>query len=200
MKDKEFNNKINELEKLYNTNGHQMVLNNMHKSIIKLNKLKNGNVKKKREIIKPTKDEKYDLVVLIILIIVGIFNLIWGDFNFSIYFAGLVWFFLSYACLFKAEKKSFGALYLFTIAGMGLMIGPRLINIFKSPIMSDNAGNGALTTIYICAILFIIACVASRIYCTNKKFKAYKYSILIIFLLYMIPFLVIEFLPFIFNL
>ena len=50
MKDKEFNNKINELEKLYNTNGHQMVLNNMHKSIIKLNKLKNGNVKKKREI------------------------------------------------------------------------------------------------------------------------------------------------------
>lgn len=200
MKDKEFNNKINELEKLYNTNGHQMVLNNMHKSIIKLNKLKNDNIKKKREIIKPTKDEKYDLVVLIILIIVGIFNLIWGDFNFSIYFAGLVWFFLSYACLFKAEKKSFGALYLFTIAGMGLMIGPRLINIFKSPIMSDNAGNGALTTIYICAILFIIACVASRIYCTNEKFKSYKYSILIIFLLYMIPFLVIEFLPFIFNL
>lgn len=200
MKDKEFNNKINELEKLYNTNGHQMVLNNMHKSIIKLNKLKNGNVKKKREIIKPTKDEKYDLVVLIILIIVGIFNLIWGDFNFSIYFAGLVWFFLSYACLFKAEKKSFGALYLFTIAGMGLMVGPRIINIFKSPVMSDNAGNGALTTIYICAILFIIACVASRIYCTNEKFKAYKYSILIIFLLYMIPFLVIEFLPFIFNL
>ena len=91
-------------------------------------------------------------------------------------------------------------LYLFTIAGMGLMIGPRLINIFKSPVMSDNAGNGALTTIYICAILFIIACVASRIYCTNEKFKAYKYSILIIFLLYMIPFLVIEFLPFIFNL
>lgn len=200
MKDKEFNNKINELEKLYNTNGHQMVLNNMHKSIIKLNKLKNGNVKKKREIIKPTKDEKYDLVVLIILIMVGIFNLIWGDFNFSIYFAGLVWFFLSYACLFKAEKKSFGALYLFTIAGMGLMVGPRIINIFKSPVMSDNAGNGALTTIYICAILFIIACVASRIYCTNEKFKAYKYSILIIFLLYMIPFLVIEFLPFIFNL
>lgn len=200
MKDKEFNNKINELEKLYNTNGHQMVLNNMHKSIIKLNKIKNGNVKKKREIIKPTKDEKYDLVVLIILIIVGIFNLIWGDFNFSIYFAGLVWFFLSYACLFKAEKKSFGALYLFTIAGMGLMVGPRIINIFKSPIMSDNAGNGALTTIYICAILFIIACVASRIYCTNEKFKSYKYSILIIFLLYMIPFLVIEFLPFIFNL
>lgn len=200
MKDKEFNNKINELEKLYNTNGHQMVLNNMHKSIIKLNKIKNGNVKKKREIIKPTKDEKYDLVVLIILIIVGIFNLIWGDFNFSIYFAGLVWFFLSYACLFKAEKKSFGALYLFTIAGMGLMIGPRLINIFKSPIMSDNAGNGALTTIYICAILFIIACVVSGIYCTNEKFKAYKYSILIIFLLYMVPFLVIEFLPFIFNL
>lgn len=200
MKDKEFNNKINELEKLYNTNGHQMVLNNMHKSIIKLNKLKNGNVKKKREIIKPTKDEKYDLVVLIILIMVGIFNLIWGDFNFSIYFAGLVWFFLSYACLFKAEKKSFGALYLFTIAGMGLMVGPRIINIFKSPVMSDNAGNGALTTIYICAILFIIACVASRIYCTNEKFKSYKYSILIIFLLYMIPFLVIEFLPFIFNL
>lgn len=200
MKDKEFNNKINELEKLYNTNGHQMVLNNMHKSIIKLNKLKNGNVKKKREIIKPTKDEKYDLVVLIILIIVGIFNLIWGDFNFSIYFAGLVWFFLSYACLFKAEKKSFGALYLFTIAGMGLMVGPRIINIFKSPIMSDNAGNGALNTIYICAILFIIACVVSGIYCTNEKFKAYKYSILIIFLLYMVPFLVIEFLPFIFNL
>lgn len=200
MKDKEFNNKINELEKLYNTNGHQMVLNNMHKSIIKLNKIKNGNVKKKREIVEPTKDEKYDLVVLIILIIVGIFNLIWGDFNFSIYFAGLVWFFLSYACLFKAEKKSFGALYLFIIAGMGLMVGPRIINIFKSPIMSDNAGNGVLTTIYICAILFIIACVASRIYCTNEKFKAYKYSILIIFLLYMIPFLVIEFLPFIFNL
>lgn len=200
MKDKEFNNKINELEKLYNTNGHQMVLNNMHKSIIKLNKIKNGNVKKKREIIKPTKDEKYDLVVLIILIIVGIFNLIWGDFNFSIYFAGLVWFFLSYACLFKAEKKSFGALYLFTIAGMGLMVGPRIINIFKSPIMSDNAGNGALNTIYICAILFIIACVVSGIYCTNEKFKAYKYSILIIFLLYMVPFLVIEFLPFIFNL
>ncbi len=200
MKDKEFNNKINELEKLYNTNGHQMVLNNMHKSIIKLNKIKNGNVKKKREIVEPTKDEKYDLVVLIILIIVGIFNLIWGDFNFSIYFAGLVWFFLSYACLFKAEKKSFGALYLFIIAGMGLMVGPRIINIFKSPIMSDNSGNGVLTTIYICAILFIIACVASRIYCTNEKFKAYKYSILIIFLLYMIPFLVIEFLPFIFNL
>lgn len=200
MKDKEFNNKINELEKLYNTNGHQMVLNNMHKSIIKLNKIKNGNVKKKREIVEPTKDEKYDLVVLIILIIVGIFNLIWGDFNFSIYFAGLVWFFLSYACLFKAEKKSFGALYLFIIAGMGLMVGPRIINIFKSPIMSDNAGNGALTTIYICAILFIIACVVSGIYCTNEKFKAFKYSILIIFLLYMVPFLVIEFLPFIFNL
>ena len=200
MEDKDFNDKINKLEKLYNTNGHQRVLNNMHKSIINLNKIKNGNVKKKREIIKPTKDEKYDLVVLIILIIVGIFNLIWGDFNFSIYFAGLVWFFLSYACLFKAEKKSFGALYLFIIAGMGLMVGPRIINIFKSPIMSDNAGNGVLTTIYICAILFIIACVASRIYCTNEKFKAYKYSILIIFLLYMIPFLVIEFLPFIFNL
>ncbi|UKI57679.1 MAG: hypothetical protein L6V81_10300 [Clostridium sp.] len=49
MKDKEFNNKINELEKLYNTNGHQRVLNNMHKSIIKLNKLKNGNVKKEKE-------------------------------------------------------------------------------------------------------------------------------------------------------
>ena len=83
---------------------------------------------------------------------------------------------------------------------MGLMVGPRIIYIFKNPVMSDNAGNGALTTIYICAILFIIACVVSGIYCTNEKFKAYKYSILIIFLLYMIPFLVIEFLPFIFNL
>lgn len=200
MEDKDFNDKINKLEKLYNTNGHQMVLNNMHKSIINLNKIKNGNVKKKREIIKPTKDEKYDLVVLIILIIVGIFNLFWNDFKFDTYFFGLVWFFLSYACLFKAEKKFFGALYLFTIAGMGLMVGPRIINIFKSPVMSDNGGNGALTTIYICAILFIIACVVSGIYCTNEKFKSYKYSILIIFLLYMIPFLVIEFLPFIFNL
>ena len=200
MEDKDFNDKINKLEKLYNTNGHQMVLNNMHKSIINLNKIKNGNVKKKREIIKPTKDEKYDLVVLIILIIVGILNLFWNDFKFDTYFFGLVWFFLSYACLFKAEKKFFGALYLFTIAGMGLMVGPRIINIFKSPVMSDNGGNGALTTIYICAILFIIACVVSGIYCTNEKFKAYKYSILIIFLLYMIPFLVIEFLPFIFNL
>lgn len=200
MEDKDFNDKINKLEKLYNTNGHQMVLNNMHKSIIKLNKIKNGNVKKKREIIKPTKDEKYDLVVLIILIIVGILNLIWNDFKSDTYFAGLVWFFLSYACLFKAEKKYFAMLYLFTLVGMGLMVGPRIINIFKSPVMSDNGGNGALTTIYICAILFIIACVASRIYCTNEKFKSYKYSILIIFLLYMIPFLVIEFLPFIFNL
>lgn len=200
MEDKDFNDKINKLEKLYNTNGHQMVLNNMHKSIINLNKIKNGNVKKKREIIRPTKDEKYDLVVLIILIIVGILNLFWNDFKFDTYFFGLVWFFLSYACLFKAEKKFFGALYLFTIAGMGLMVGPRIINIFKSPVMSDNGGNGALTTIYICAILFIIACVVSGIYCTNEKFKSYKYSILIIFLLYMIPFLVIEFLPFIFNL
>lgn len=200
MEDKDFNDKINKLEKLYNTNGHQMVLNNMHKSIIKLNKIKNGNVKKKREIIKPTKDEKYDLVVLIILIIVGILNLIWNDFKSDTYFAGLVWFFLSYACLFKAEKKYFAMLYLFTLVGMGLMVGPRIINIFKSPVMSDNGGNGALTTIYICAISFIIACVVSRIYCTNKKFKAYKYSIFIIFLLYMIPFLVIEFLPFIFNL
>ena len=172
----------------------------MHKSIINLNKIKNGNVKKKREIIKPTKDEKYDLVVLIILIIVGILNLIWNDFKFDTYFAGLVWFFLSYACLFKAEKKYFAMLYLFTLFGMGLMIYPRIIYIFKSPVMSDNAGNGALTTIYICAALFIIACVVSGIYCTNEKFKAYKYSILIIFLLYMIPFLVIEFLPFIFNL
>ena len=200
MEDKDFNDKINKLEKLYNTNGHQRVLNNMHKSIINLNKIKNGNVKKKREIIKPTKDEKYDLVVLIILIIVGIFNLIWGGINFSIYFAGFVWFFLSYACFFKIEKKYFAMLYLFTLFGMGLMIYPRIIYIFKSPVMSDNAGNGALTTIYICAILFIIACVVSGIYCTNEKFKAYKYSILIIFLLYMIPFLVIEFLPFIFNL
>ena len=200
MEDKDFNDKINKLEKLYNTNGHQRVLNNMHKSIINLNKIKNGNVKKKREIIKPTKDEKYDLVVLIILIIVGIFNLIWGGINFSIYFAGFVWFFLSYAYFFKIEKKYFAMLYLFTLFGMGLMIYPRIIYIFKSPVMSDNAGNGALTTIYICAILFIIACVVSGIYCTNEKFKAYKYSILIIFLLYMIPFLVIEFLPFIFNL
>lgn len=200
MKDKEFNNKINELEQLYNNNDHNMVLENMHKSIIKLNRLKNGSIKKKRDIIKPTKDEKYDLVVLIILIIVGILNLFWNDFKFDTYFFGLVWFLLSYACLFKAEKKSFGALYLFTIAGMGLMVGPRLINIFKSPVMSDNGGNGALTTIYICAIIFIIACITSGIYCTNKKFKSYKYSILIIFLLYMIPFLIIEFLPFIFNL
>ena len=200
MEDKDFNDKIIKLEKLYNTNGHQRVLNNMHKSIINLNKIKNGNVKKKREIIKPTKDEKYDLVVLIILIIVGIFNLIWGGINFSIYFAGFVWFFLSYACFFKIEKKYFAMLYLFTLFGMGLMIYPRIIYIFKSPVMSDNAGNGALTTIYICAALFIIACVVSGIYCTNEKFKAYKYSILIIFLLYMIPFLVIEFLPFIFNL
>ncbi|UKI57678.1 MAG: hypothetical protein L6V81_10295 [Clostridium sp.] len=67
---------------------------------------------------------------------------------------------------------------------MGLMVGPRIINIFKSPVMSDNGGNGALTTIYICAISFIIVCVASRIYCTNEKFKAYKYSILIIFFYY----------------
>ena len=151
MEDKDFNDKINKLEKLYNTNGHQRVLNNMHKSIINLNKIKNGNVKKKREIIKPTKDEKYDLVVLIILIIVGILNLIWNDFKFDTYFAGLVWFFLSYACLFKAEKKYFAMLYLFTLFGMGLMIYPRIIYIFKSPVMSDNAGNGALTTIYICA-------------------------------------------------
>lgn len=200
MKDKEFNNKINELEQLYNNNGHNMVLENMHKSIIKLNRLKNGSIKKKRDIIKPTKDEKYDLVVLIILVIVGILNLFWNDFKFDTYFFGLVWFFLSYACLFKAEKKSFGALYLFTIAGMGLMVGPRLINIFKSPVMSDNGGNGALVTIYVCAIIFIIACITSGIYCTNDKFKSYKYSILIIFLLYMIPFLIIEFLPFIFNL
>lgn len=200
MKDKEFNNKINELEKLYNTNGHQMVLNNMHKSIIKLNKLKNGNVKKKREFVEPTKDEKYDLVVLIILIIVGILNLIWGGINFGIYFVGLIWFFLSYACFFKIEKKYFAMLYLFNLFGMGLMIYPRIIYIFKSPVMSDNGGNGALTTIYVCAIIFIMACITSGIYCTNKKFKSYKYSILIIFLLYMIPFLVIEFLPFIFNL
>lgn len=50
MKDKEFNNKINELEKLYNTNGHQMVLNNMHKSIIKLNNLRMVMLKRKERL------------------------------------------------------------------------------------------------------------------------------------------------------
>lgn len=114
MKDKEFNNKINELEKLYNTNGHQMVLNNMHKSIIKLNKLKNGNVKKKREIVEPTKDEKYDLVVLIILIIVGILNLFWNDFKSDTYFLGLFGSFLVTLAYLK-QKRNILLCYIFLL-------------------------------------------------------------------------------------
>lgn len=114
MKDKEFNNKINELEKLYNTNGHQMVLNNMHKSIIKLNKLKNGNVKKKREIVEPTKDEKYDLVVLIILIIVGILIYFGTILNLIHIFWGLFGFFLVTLAYLK-QKRNILLCYIFSL-------------------------------------------------------------------------------------
>ena len=262
MENKEFDNKIKYLKEIYDNNekSHNIMLNSMQKSIIKLEDLENKRFNKLDNnkftfskakiytaiiyiisliafILNPEIDLYWFLIVItfsvgnvyllksslfheindneitkvdiciivmfIILLIKGIFNLIIGEFrigNMGYYLVFLIWFLegLAYSLIVKDKNNKF--FILGQIYGTGVMIMHNLLKIFGSHVLTDN--NGSIVIIITCACiitLFVAFCVCGN-YADNQKFKSYKYSLLIIFLLYMIPFITLELLPFIFNL
>lgn len=262
MENKEFDNKIKYLKDIYDTNekSHNIMLNNMQMSIIRLEELENKKINKldnnkftfsktkiytaiiyiisliafilnteidlywflivitfsvgnvyllKSSLFHEIHDKeitKVDIciiVMFIILLIKGIFNLIIGEFrigNMGYYLIFLIWFLEGFAYSLLIKEKNNIFFILGQIYGTGVMIIHNLLKIFGSPALTDNNGYIVNIITWACIItLFVAFCVCGN-YADNQKFKSYKYSLLIVFLLYMIPFITLELLPFIFNL
>lgn len=262
MENKEFDDKIKYLKEIYDNNekSHNVMLNSMQKSIIKLEDLENKRFNKLDNnkftfskakiytaiiyitsliafILNPeidlywflivitfsignvyllktglfheindseiTKVDIFIIVMFIILLMRGIFNLINNEFSFgnmAYYLIFLIWFLegIAYSLLVKEKNNKF--FILGQIYGTGMMIMHNLLKIFGSHALTDNSGSTVIVITCACIITLFVAFCACGNYADNQKFKSYKYSLLIVFLLYMIPFTILDLLPFIFNL
>lgn len=152
---------------------------------------------------KITKVDIFIIVMFIILLMRGIFNVISDEFsyvNLSYYLVFLIWFLegVAYSLIVKGKNNKF--FILGQIYGTGMMIFDNLLKIFGSHALTDNDGSTVIVITCVCIITLFVAFCACGNYADNQKFKSYKYSLLIVFLLYMIPFTILDLLPFIFNL
>lgn len=146
----------------------------------------------------PKLEKIFKIVFVIIVLLAGLIDLLDTTFD-GTYYAGVIFFLIGMFTGLNGEK--FDLIFLFShgLTGLGLMLVPTIINIFKSPIMSDLANNSIMSLLVIAFIAIVVAILMTVFYNLSDQFKNKNYSLPIILLLYMTGIVIIKVIPIIYN-
>ena len=199
MNDDKYKESLNKINKYYKENP-DITTNELEKAVYNIEYnilMKNNDVKNSKGIdIEPVWLYRIGFVILILLI--GLIDIAYGNFDGNYYFACI--FFL--AGLFVGlYVRGFGLIFLLShgLSGLALMIGPTIKSILSSPIITDLANKSILFFIVIGIIALITAFLMTALYNLSNKIQGNKYSLLIIFILYLFGILVIKLIPIVYG-
>ena len=199
MNDDKYKESLNKINKYYKENP-DITTNELEKAVYNIEYnilMKNNDVKNSKGIdIEPVWLYRIGFVILILLI--GLIDIAYGNFDGNYYFACI--FFL--AGLFVGlYVRGFGLIFLLShgLSGLALMIGPTIKSILSSPIITDLANKSILFFMIIGIIALITAFLMTTLYNLSNKIQGNKYSLLIIFILYLFGILMIKLIPIIYG-
>lgn len=151
----------------------------------------------KTKYLNPKLEKILKIVFVIIILLAGLMGLVDRSFD-GTYYAGVIFFLIGMFSGLNDEK--FDLIFLFShgLSGLGIMIGPVIYKVLKSPILTDSASN---IMIYLIVSIVILASgfITTTLYNLNYKVRDYKYSLPIILSLFLIGILMIKFLPTIYG-
>lgn len=189
---KEFDTKMEELRKLYVENPTDTI-NGINKLIISI---KNG-TPTNFENIRKTGEGIIIGTFVSLLFLIGLINVKYGESNIMLYYFGCIFFMAGLFVALYVDK--FGLIFLFShgCVGLGLMNVPKVLNVLKSPLLTD--GNNIRNLLYLAIIMIIVGIILTIFYNLVEKFRKKPSVLAIILLLILAGTSIIQLLPTIFN-
>lgn len=199
MNDSRYKECLNKMDNYYKSNP-DITINELEKTIYNIE----YNVLTKDSSISPKKILDIDIVwiyrvaFVIIVLAIGLVDIINNSFDGTYYFGAA--FYLA-GLFIGLNTKGVGLIFLLSHGGtgLGIMLVPTILNILKSPFMSDLANNSIMSLLVIAFIAIVVAILITVFYNLSDQFKNKNYSLPIILLLYMIGIVIIKVIPIIYN-
>ena len=199
MNDNRYKECLNKIDKYYKSNP-DITTNELEKTIYNIE----YNVLTKNSSISPKKILDVDIVwiyrvaFVIIVLAIGLVDILNNSFDGTYYFGAI--FYLA-GLFIGLNIKGVGLIFLLSHGGtgIGIMLVPTIINIFKSPLMSDLANNNIMSILVIAFIAIVVAILMTVFYNLSDQFKNKNYSLPVILLLFMIGIVIIKIIPIIYN-
>lgn len=199
MNDNKYKECLNKIDKYYKSNP-DITTNELEKTIYNIE----YNVLTKNSSVGPKKILDVDMVwiyrvaFVIIVLAIGLVDILNNSFDGTYYFGAA--FYLA-GLFIGLNIKGVGLIFLLSHGGIGIaiMLVPTIINIFKSPLMSDLANNNITSILVIAFIAIVVAILMTVFYNLSDQFKNKNYSLPVILLLYMIGIVIIKIIPIIYN-
>ncbi len=199
MNDNRYKECLNKIDKYYKSNP-DITTNELEKTIYNIE----YNVLTKNSSVGPKKILDIDIVwiyrvaFVIIVLAIGLVDILNNSFDGTYYFGAA--FYLA-GLFIGLNIKGVGLIFLLSHGGIGIgiMLVPTIINIFKSPLMSDLANNNIMSILVIAFIAIVVAILMTVFYNLSDQFKNKNYSLTVILLLYMIGIVIIKIIPIIYN-
>lgn len=199
MNDNRYKECLNKIDKYYKSNP-DITTNELEKTIYNIE----YNVLTKNSSIGPKKILDIDIVwiyrvaFVIIVLAIGLVDILNNSFDGTYYFGAA--FYLA-GLFIGLNIKGVGLIFLLSHGGtgIGIMLVPTIINILKSPLMSDLANNNIMSILVIAFIAIVVAILMTVFYNLSDQFKNKNYSLPVILLLYMIGIVIIKIIPIIYN-
>lgn len=199
MNDNRYKECLNKIDKYYKSNP-DITTNELEKTIYNIE----YNVLTKNSSVGPKKILDIDIVwiyrvaFVIIVLAIGLVDILNNSFDGTYYFGAA--FYLA-GLFIGLNTKGVGLIFLLSHGGtgIGIMLVPTIINIFKSPLMSDLANNNIMSILVIAFIAIVVAILMTVFYNLSDQFKNKNYSLPVILLLYTIGIVIIKIIPIIYN-
>lgn len=199
MNDNRYKECLNKIDKYYKSNP-DITTNELEKTIYNIE----YNVLTKNSSIGPKKILDIDIVwiyrvaFVIIVLAIGLVDILNNSFDGTYYFGAI--FYLA-GLFIGLNIKGVGLIFLLSHGGtgIGIMLVPTIINILKSPLMSDLANNNIMSILVIAFIAIVLAILMTVFYNLSDQFKNKNYSLPVILLLYIIGIVIIKIIPIIYN-
>lgn len=199
MNDNRYKECLNKIDKYYKSNP-DITTNELEKTIYNIE----YNVLTKNSSVGPKKILDIDIVwiyrvaFVIIVLAIGLVDILNNSFDGTYYFGAA--FYLA-GLFIGLNIKGVGLIFLLSHGGIGIgiMLVPTIINIFKSPLMSDLANNNIMSILVIAFIAIVVAILMTVFYNLSDQFKNKNYSLPVILLLFMIGIVIIKIIPIIYN-
>ena len=199
MNDSRYKECLNKMDNYYKSNP-DITINELEKTIYNIE----YNVLTKDSSISPKKILDIDIVwiyrvaFVIIVLAIGLVDIINNSFDGTYYFGAA--FYLA-GLFIGLNTKGVGLIFLLSHGGtgLGIMLVPTILNILKSPFMSDLANNSIMSLLVIAFIAIVVAILITVFYNLSDQFKNKNYSLPVILLLYMIGIVIIKVIPIIYN-
>lgn len=199
MNDNRYKECLNKIDKYYKSNP-DITTNELEKTIYNIE----YNVLTKNSSVGPKKILDVDIIwiyrvaFVIIVLAIGLVDILNNSFDGTYYFGAI--FYLA-GLFIGLNIKGVGLIFLLSHCGtgIGIMLVPTIISIFKSPLMSDLANNNIMSILVIAFIAIVVAILMTVFYNLSDQFKNKNYSLPVILLLYIIGIVIIKIIPIIYN-